>query len=39
MLDLLISVVEKVAIWGAGAASIGVTYQPRTPECLLGDQK
>ncbi len=34
-MNVLILVIEKIAVWGAGMASVGYGYQPKTPKCLL----
>lgn len=34
-MNLLLAILEQIAIWGAGAASLSYGYQPKTPECLL----
>lgn len=31
----IISIIEKIAMLGAGAASWGFFYQPKTPKCLM----
>ncbi|ARE64900.1 cyclic lactone autoinducer peptide [Blautia pseudococcoides] len=34
-LILLSNLVEKIALWGAGTASAGFSFQPETPEILI----
>lgn len=33
-LSVLLSIVEQIAIWGAGVASMGMSYEPKVPESL-----
>lgn len=39
VLNKVAGLVVKVANFGAGAVSIGGSYQPKTPKCLQGDKK
>lgn len=34
-MNLIITLVEQIAVWGAGVVSMGYGYQPKTPDCLL----
>ena len=38
MFDWLAILVENVAYLGAGSASVLLTYQPKTPACLMKDE-
>ena len=38
MFEKLASLVEAIAYTGTGAASILLTYQPKTPACLVDDE-
>lgn len=34
-MNFIVSLVELIAVWGAGVVSIGYGYQPKTPDSLL----
>ena len=38
MLEKLAALVEALAYSGAGAASLLLSYQPKTPACLMDDE-
>lgn len=39
ILKLVAGAVKKTALFGAGSASCGLTYQPKTPKALVETSK
>ena len=39
MLDALVTILETIANFGAGATSVWLSYQPKTPACLMEDEE